>query len=86
MNRVPSEGLSRRTRVARNLPHHPVYDRALTEGTPSAGGRAPGGDLRSERTPIMATLAEQVQGERMARVALSMIAEPNDAASGHALS
>lgn len=33
----------------------------------------------------MATLAEQVQGERMARVALSMIAEPNDAASGHVL-
>ena len=30
----------------------------------------------------MATLAEQVQGERMARVALSMIAEPSDAASG----
>lgn len=26
----------------------------------------------------MATLAEQIQGERMARVALSMIAEPND--------
>lgn len=33
----------------------------------------------------MATLAEQVQGERMARVALSMIAEPNDAATGHVL-
>lgn len=33
----------------------------------------------------MATLAEQVQGERMARVVLSMIAEPNDAASGHVL-
>lgn len=30
----------------------------------------------------MATLAEQLQGERMARVVLSMIAEPNDAASG----
>ncbi len=33
----------------------------------------------------MATLTEQVQGERMARVALSMIAEPNDAASGQVL-
>lgn len=30
----------------------------------------------------MATLAEQVQGERMARVALSMIAEPNDLTTG----
>ncbi len=30
----------------------------------------------------MATLAEQVQGERMARIALSMIAEPNDPATG----
>ncbi len=26
----------------------------------------------------MATLAEQVQGERIARIVLSMIAEPND--------
>ena len=26
----------------------------------------------------MATLAEQVRGERMARIALSMIAEPKD--------
>lgn len=33
----------------------------------------------------MATLAEQIQGERMARVALSMIAEPNDPATGHVL-
>jgi hypothetical protein len=33
----------------------------------------------------MATLTEQVQGERMARVALSIIAEPNDAASGQVL-
>lgn len=33
----------------------------------------------------MATLADQVQGERMARVALSMIAEPNDATTGHIL-
>lgn len=33
----------------------------------------------------MATLAEQVQGERMARVALSMIAEPNDPTTGHVL-
>ena len=33
----------------------------------------------------MATLAEQVQGERMARVALSIIAEPNDGASGQVL-
>ena len=33
----------------------------------------------------MATLAEQVQGERMARIALSMIAEPNDPATGHVL-
>lgn len=30
----------------------------------------------------MATLAERMQGERMARVALSMVAEPNDAAPG----
>lgn len=29
--------------------------------------------------------ASQMQGERMARVVLSMIAEPNDAASGHVL-
>ncbi|MGE9784209.1 DNA-processing protein DprA [Janibacter sp. G368] len=33
----------------------------------------------------MATLAEQVQGERMARVALSMIAEPNDRITGYVL-
>lgn len=33
----------------------------------------------------MATLAEQVQGERMARIALSMLAEPNDAATGRVL-
>ena len=33
----------------------------------------------------MATLAEQVQGERMARVALSMIAEPNDPTTGYVL-
>lgn len=33
----------------------------------------------------MATLAEQMQGERMARVALSMFAEPNDAATGRVL-
>ena len=33
----------------------------------------------------MATLAEQVQGERMARVALSMIAEPNDLTTGYIL-
>ncbi|GAB2991812.1 DNA-processing protein DprA [Actinotalea caeni] len=33
----------------------------------------------------MATLAEQVQGERMARIALSMIAEPNDPTTGHVL-
>lgn len=33
----------------------------------------------------MATLAEQVQGERMARVALSMIAEPDDLTTGHVL-
>lgn len=33
----------------------------------------------------MATLAEQMQGERMARVALSMVAEPNDAATGRVL-
>lgn len=33
----------------------------------------------------MATLAEQVQGERMARVALSMIAEPNDPITGRVL-
>lgn len=33
----------------------------------------------------MATLAEQMQGERMARVALSMFAEPNDAATGRIL-
>lgn len=33
----------------------------------------------------MEALAEQVPGERMARVALSMIAEPNDPATGHVL-
>lgn len=33
----------------------------------------------------MATLAEQVQGERMARIALSMIAEPNDPTTGYIL-
>ncbi|WP_336643728.1 DNA-processing protein DprA [Microbacterium sp. MMO-113] len=33
----------------------------------------------------MATLAEQMQGERMARVALSMIAEPNDSTTGRVL-
>lgn len=33
----------------------------------------------------MAILAEQVPGERMARVALSMIAEPNDPATGRVL-
>ncbi|AZH78969.1 DNA-protecting protein DprA [Microbacterium sp. Y-01] len=33
----------------------------------------------------MATLAEQVPGERMARIALSMIAEPNDPTTGYAL-
>ena len=33
----------------------------------------------------MAALAEQVQGERMARVALSMIAEPNDPTTGRVL-
>ena len=33
----------------------------------------------------MAALAEQVQGERMARVALSMIAEPNDPTTGYVL-
>jgi len=33
----------------------------------------------------MATLAEQVQGERMARIVLSMIAEPNDLTTGSVL-
>ncbi|WP_203566456.1 tyrosine-type recombinase/integrase [Aestuariimicrobium ganziense] len=33
----------------------------------------------------MATLAEQVQDERMARIALSMIAEPNDPTTGYVL-
>ena len=33
----------------------------------------------------MATLAERMQGERMARVALSMIAEPNDSTTGRVL-
>ncbi|CAM2972791.1 MULTISPECIES: hypothetical protein [Dermacoccus] len=33
----------------------------------------------------MATLAQHVQGGRMARVALSMLAEPNDAATGRVL-
>lgn len=33
----------------------------------------------------MATLAEKIPSERMARVALSMIAEPNDPATGHVL-
>lgn len=33
----------------------------------------------------MATLAEQVQGERMARIVLSMIAEPNDQTTGYVL-
>ena len=33
----------------------------------------------------MATLAEQVQGERMARIVLAMIAEPDDATTGYVL-
>ena len=33
----------------------------------------------------MATLAEQVQGERMARIVLSMIAEPDDLTTGYIL-
>jgi DNA processing protein len=33
----------------------------------------------------MASIAEQVTGERMARLVLSMIAEPNDPATGHVL-
>ncbi|MFN8097208.1 MAG: hypothetical protein U0Q21_02805 [Dermatophilaceae bacterium] len=33
----------------------------------------------------MAMLAEQVPGERQARVALSMIAEPNDPTTGYVL-
>ncbi len=33
----------------------------------------------------MATLAEQVQGERMARIVLSMIAEPDDLTTGYVL-
>lgn len=33
----------------------------------------------------MATLAERMQGERMARVALSMVAEPNDSTTGRVL-
>ncbi|MFE1085509.1 hypothetical protein [Brevibacterium sediminis] len=33
----------------------------------------------------MATLAEQVRGKRMSRVALSMFAEPNDPATGRVL-
>ena len=33
----------------------------------------------------MATLAEQVQGDRMARIALSMIAEPDDPDTGYVL-
>ncbi len=33
----------------------------------------------------MATLAEQVQGERMARIVLSMIAEPDDTTTGYVL-
>lgn len=36
-------------------------------------------------TPIMARLAEQEQGERAARIALSMIAESDDAATGRVL-
>lgn len=34
----------------------------------------------------MAALAEQVQGERMARMALSVMAEPNDSITGYVLS
>ncbi len=33
----------------------------------------------------MATLAEQVQGERMARIVLSMNAEPDDRTTGYIL-
>lgn len=33
----------------------------------------------------MAILAERMQGERMARVALSMVAEPNDSTTGRVL-
>lgn len=33
----------------------------------------------------MTTLAEQVQGERIARIALSMVAEPNDPTTGYVL-
>ncbi len=33
----------------------------------------------------MATLAEQVQGERMARIVLSMLAEPDDLTTGYIL-
>ncbi len=33
----------------------------------------------------MATLAERMKGERMARVAVSMIAEPNDSTTGRVL-
>ncbi|MDQ6527076.1 DNA-processing protein DprA [Nocardioides sp. LHD-245] len=33
----------------------------------------------------MATMAEQVAGERMARMVLSMIAEPDDSVTGHVL-
>lgn len=33
----------------------------------------------------MATLAEQAQGERMARIVLSIIAEPNDLTTGYIL-
>ena len=43
------------------------------------------GDPLNERTPIMALLAEQVEGERMARIVLSMLAEPNDPTTGHVL-
>ena len=33
----------------------------------------------------MVTLAEQVQGERMARIVLSMLAEPDDLTTGYIL-
>ena len=86
MNRVPSKGPSRRTRVAEepasSLSLRPCSDR---ENPSPERERVPRRCPVSERTPIMATLAEQMQGERMARVALSMFAEPNDAATGRVL-
>src|SRR5699024_4307365 len=74
-----------------NLPLHPRYARPGTDGTPRPSccreGSAHLADERQSRegTAIMAKLAEQVPGERQARMVQSMIAEPDDSATGRVL-